>query len=359
MYSIFKNERLPKEIQSIELLRGIAAAMVCFFHLTWGSPTFLPEKNIVREIGAYGWTGVEIFFVISGFVIPYSMFVKNYSIGNFFIFLKKRVIRIEPPYLISILAVLSMNFVSSLSPFYRGAPFHLDWVNIASHLAYLNAFTGGKWLNDAYWSLAIEFQYYLIIALVFQLIVSKNRYSRLIFFIVFNGSVFLAHDYNRFIFSYAEYFVVGILLFQYLCKIISRAEYSILTLITLSLLFYKEGWILTSLIVATLLIIVYVDKVPYFLRYLGIISYSFYLMHIPIGGRIINLGENFVHSVFLRECLVFVAFFVSIIASAYYYKIFERTFKTISSSIKYGDHVPPEKKLPVPEEDFPYTTLKK
>jgi hypothetical protein len=72
-------------------------------------------------------------------------------------------------------------------------------------------------------------------------------------------------------------------------------------------------------------------------------------MHIPIGGRIINLGENFVHSVFLRECLVFVAFFVSIVASAYYYKIFERTFKTISSSIKYDNQIPPAKTLPVSE----------
>jgi peptidoglycan/LPS O-acetylase OafA/YrhL len=349
LYSIFKSGQLPKEIRSIELLRGVAAAMVCFFHFTCGTVNFLPEKNILVKMGTYGWTGVEIFFVISGFVIPYSMFIKNYSISNFFTFLKKRVIRIEPPYLISILAVLSMNYVSTLSPYYRGAPFHLDWVNIACHLAYLNAFTGGKWLNDVYWSLAIEFQYYLIIALVFQFIVSKNRYTRLIFFILFSGSALLMHDYNRFIFSYAAYFVVGILLFQYLCKIISRTEYLILTLITFILLFYKEGLILTSIIVATLLIIIYVEKVPYFLRYLGLISYSFYLMHVPIGGRIINFSANFVHSVFLRECMVFVAFFVSIAASAYYYKIFEKGFKTLSSSIKYDHHIPQEKTLPVTE----------
>jgi len=337
MYSIFKSKQLPKEIQSIGLLRGIAAAMVCFYHLTWGLPDYLPETSIIKKIGLYGWTGVEIFFVISGFVIPYSMFVKNYSIGNFFIFLKKRVIRIEPPYLISILFVLLLNFVSTLSPYYRGAPFHLDWINLFSHL------------NPVYWTLAIEFQYYLIIALVFQLIISKNRYSRIIFFIVFNASVFLVHSQFRFIFTYSAYFIIGILLFQYLCKIISRAEYLILTLITLISIFYKDGLILTSIAFATLLIIVYIDKVPYFLQYLGLISYSFYLIHSPVGGRILNFSENFVHSAFLRECIVFVAFFICIIASAYYYKFFEKVFKNISSSIKYDNSRPVEKQLPVLE----------
>jgi peptidoglycan/LPS O-acetylase OafA/YrhL len=349
MYSIFKNERLPKEIQSIGLLRGIAATMVCFYHLTWGVPDLLPDTNILKHIGIYGKRGVEIFFVISGFVIPYSMFVKNYSIGNFFIFLKKRVIRIEPPYLISILFVLLLNFVSTLSPYYRGAPVHLDWINIASHLAYLNVFTGGTWLNPVYWTLAIEFQYYLIIALVFQLIVSKNSYIRIIFFIVFNASVFLVHSQYRFIFTYSAYFIIGILLFQYLCKIISRTEYLILTLTTLILIFYKDGLVLTVTPLATLLVIVYVDKVPYFLQYLGLISYSFYLIHSPVGGRILNFSENFVHNLFLRECIVFAAVFICIIASAVYYKFFEKVFKNISSSIKYDNRRPVEKQLPVLE----------
>jgi peptidoglycan/LPS O-acetylase OafA/YrhL len=350
MYSIFKSERLPKEIQSIGLLRGIAATMVCFYHLTWGNPDFLPATSTLKQIGTFGWTGVQVFFVISGFVIPYSMFIKNYSIGDFFIFLKKRIIRIEPPYLISILFVLLLNFISTLSPYYRGAPVHLDWINIGSHLAYLNAFTGGTWLNVVYWTLAIEFQYYLIIAIVFQLIVSKNRYARIVFFVVFNASFFMVQSQFRFIFSYSPYFVLGILLFQHLCKIISRTEYLILTLVTFALVFYKDGWIVASIAITTLLIIIFVDKVPYFLRFLGLISYSFYLTHSPVGGRVINFSENFVHSVFLRECMVFVAFAVCIVVSAFYYRFFEKVFKNMSSSIKY-DNRPPleEQQLPVLE----------
>ncbi|MDR3715393.1 MAG: acyltransferase family protein, partial [Puia sp.] len=96
MNSPLKRIRSAREISSIELLRGIASAMVCYFHLARGNERYLPDTSIVRRMGDWGWTGVEIFFVISGFVIPYSMFVKNYSAGNFLAFLKKRIIRIEP-----------------------------------------------------------------------------------------------------------------------------------------------------------------------------------------------------------------------------------------------------------------------
>src|ERR1700712_4724969 len=91
--------RETTELKSIEFLRGIASAMVCFFHLSCGNPEFLSDNNLLKRIGSIGWSGVEIFFVISGFVIPYAMYKKQYNINNFFSFLRKRIIRIEPPYL--------------------------------------------------------------------------------------------------------------------------------------------------------------------------------------------------------------------------------------------------------------------
>src|SRR5580765_3271068 len=124
---------LPRQIQSVELLRGIASAMVCYYHLARGNADFLPDQNIVKRSATWGWSGVEIFFVISGFVIPFAMFQKKYTIRNFLTFLKKRIIRIEPPYIISILLVVFLNFVSTLSPYYRGAAFHIDWANLFGH----------------------------------------------------------------------------------------------------------------------------------------------------------------------------------------------------------------------------------
>ena len=331
----FQKIQLSKEILSIELLRGIASAMVCYFHLSRGNPRFLPPTSIVQQTGRYGWTGVEIFFVISGFVIPYAMFRKNYTIANFFTFLKKRIIRIEPPYLLSIVIVIALNYASTLSPVYRGAPFSINFANLAGHLAYLNAFTGATWLNPVYWSLAIEFQYYILIALSFGLIASDKLLYRLLFFVCFGASSFFVFPEASYIFSYAGFFLCGILLFQLVCGIIGSKEFWILLALTMGMLFHTQGPMLMCIAAASMLVITYVNKVPAVFRWLGMISYSLYLVHVPVGGRIINISEVLVHNVVLRECMVFVAFFVCIGASALFYRFIERTFKRMSGKIGY------------------------
>ncbi len=334
------NNNGSAEIFSIVLLRGIASLMVCLFHMASGDAHYLPENNWLRQVCNFGWTGVEVFFVISGFVIPYSMFVKHYTMGNFWVFLKKRIIRIEPPYLVSVAIVILLNYVSTLSPYYHGAPFNPDWSNVASHVAYFNVFTGKKWLNDVYWSLAIEFQYYLLIALTFKLIVSENRYCRIGFFAAFGASSVLLATYGMFIFAYASFFMLGILLFQYTCNIISQRECLLLGLAIIGLSLYRHGIMLTGISLATLLIMLYVKRCPNWLRFFGAISYSLYLIHIPIGGRVINLSENFIHSVSFRMVVVFVAIAVSILCAVFYYRFIEKPFKSRAASIKYDQTTP-------------------
>jgi peptidoglycan/LPS O-acetylase OafA/YrhL len=333
--SLWGKSKGSGEISSIVLLRGIASLMVCLFHMSVGNPQYLPANNWLRQIGSYGWTGVEVFFVISGFVIPYSMFVKQYATRDFWAFLKKRIIRIEPPYLVSIVLVISLNYISTLSPYYRGAPYHPDWGNIAGHVAYLNVFTGGKWVNDVYWSLAIEFQYYILIALTFKLIVAENRFVRLGFFVAFALSSALLPGYLQFIFTWAAFFMLGILLFQYVCKIISQWEFLIMGVAILAFSYYRHGTILTAISLGALLIILFVNRFPSWLRFFGTISYSLYLIHIPIGGRIINLSENFIHNTNLRVVLVFVGIAVSVVCAALYYRFIEKPFKSRAAMIRY------------------------
>lgn len=336
-----KRINIAKEIPSIELLRGVASAMVCFFHLTNGNVHFLPENNMMRQVGKYGWTGVEVFFVISGFVIPYAMYVKNYTTNGLFTFLKKRIIRIEPPYLISIVLVLLLNFVSTLSPYYRGAPFTIDWANLAGHVAYLNVFTGENWLNPVYWSLGIEFQYYLLIALAYSFLAGKQFIGRLLFFAVFTGLSFLPLPEGRFFFTYAGYFLAGILLFQWVCGIIANREFFILGGFTGLLLWYQHGLGLMLLVMATLFVIIYINQVPKIFRSLGLISYSLYLIHVPIGGRITNLVETRISNIFIRECVIVIAFLVCVGVSILFYKYIEQYFKRLSGSIRYQSGAAP------------------
>ncbi|WP_276480586.1 acyltransferase family protein [Paraflavitalea pollutisoli] len=329
------NAPVAREIRSIELLRGLASLMVCVFHLSNGNTAFLPDSSPIKRIGEFGWVGVEIFFVISGFVIPYAMYTKRYQMSSFWTFLKKRVIRIEPPYLVSIVLVLILGFVSTLSPYYKGAPFVVDWANVFSHLGYLNIFTGEAWLNPVYWSLAIEFQYYLLIALVFGLIISPNVAVRVAFFTVFAALSFLPVGPNKFIFTYTPYFIAGILLFQYFCQVIGSREFLVMVILNSLLLLYSQGIGLTMVVLATLAAIQYVKQVPRLLRNLGLISYSLYLIHVPIGGRIINISATLITNPLVRECMVFVAIVISLLFSIGFYRFVERRFKQLSASISY------------------------
>ncbi len=64
-------------IAVIEAIRGLAAISVALFHFS------VQLEGPVRAIFGYGWLGVDVFFVISGFVIPFSLFGRGYSVRQF------------------------------------------------------------------------------------------------------------------------------------------------------------------------------------------------------------------------------------------------------------------------------------
>ncbi len=76
------------------------------------------------------------------------MYKNHYSILNFASFLKKRLIRIEPPYIASIILVLILGAVSAVIPVYRGRPYFIVWWNVAGHFAYLKIFNGAHLLCE-------------------------------------------------------------------------------------------------------------------------------------------------------------------------------------------------------------------
>jgi peptidoglycan/LPS O-acetylase OafA/YrhL len=142
-------------IQQVDYIRAIASLAVVLFHL--GGKT-LPVLN-------HGWLGVYMFFLLSGFIICWAI-PQNYTWKLSGSFILKRIIRIEPPYLISIVLAIIINF-------FWVAHYKPEWINAACHLAYLNNFTGQPYLSPVYWTLGIEFQFYLFVALCFPLFAGK------------------------------------------------------------------------------------------------------------------------------------------------------------------------------------------
>ena len=64
------NFAFPPRLPTLDALRGVASLAVMWFHFTL--QPYL-SNDAIRRSGKYGWLGVEVFFVVSGFVIPYTM----------------------------------------------------------------------------------------------------------------------------------------------------------------------------------------------------------------------------------------------------------------------------------------------
>ena len=73
--------------------------------------------------------GVTAFFVISGFVLPLSLSSNGYRLSDAPVFLLKRAVRLEPPYLATILLIVTLGYVSTLVPLFRGATPHFNPAN--------------------------------------------------------------------------------------------------------------------------------------------------------------------------------------------------------------------------------------
>ena len=97
-------------IQVITLLRGLAALMVCLYHFICTTTDYITDE-ITLNIFHFGELGVSMFFMISGIVLPLSMINSNYKTSSWKSFLLKRIIRIEPPYLLAVLLVLTGLFI--------------------------------------------------------------------------------------------------------------------------------------------------------------------------------------------------------------------------------------------------------
>ena len=92
----------PERLLFIDGLRGVAALAVLFYHFYYNSPYLETFDALLPRwlcwLFGKGWMGVEIFFVISGFVIAHSLgkdrVTPKYAAG----FILRRSIRLDPPY---------------------------------------------------------------------------------------------------------------------------------------------------------------------------------------------------------------------------------------------------------------------
>jgi peptidoglycan/LPS O-acetylase OafA/YrhL len=323
-----------KDIDIIEYLRVFASLAVMWFHFTNGNAAFL-LPGALEQSGAYGWLGVEIFFVISGFIIPYSMWRSHFKLKTHWLtFFKKRVARLYPAYLLAIALIVFLWYLSTLTPGFKGEAPQIFAADLISHLLFLNSLLGKEWLNPAFWTLAIEVQYYLLIVLIYASVSAPKILIRLIPYFLLCCAAFAFRGNAAIFFHWSPLYCMGILTFQRFVLNIGLLEYVLILGLLYALTWLKLGWLIAVVGIVTALVITFA-KIPKssFITYLASISYSLYLIHSPIGGRVINLSLRLADNLLVKIFALALASALSILTATLIYQFVEKPAQKWSQKI--------------------------
>ena len=146
----------------VDVLRGFAALLVVFYHvIALGEWKDLATTGLAM-LPRIGWVGVDLFFVISGFVIGKTA-MEEFAKGGSWrsVFMARRFRRIAPLYVASMVCYLFLVHPNVLRE---------GWmlvVHVVSHLLFLHNLSSITYysINGPSWSIALEMQFYVLVAL--------------------------------------------------------------------------------------------------------------------------------------------------------------------------------------------------
>jgi peptidoglycan/LPS O-acetylase OafA/YrhL len=217
-------------IPEMDGLRFAAIAMVILYHLngylTAKSPFYSsvpPSSDWLASAALVGSRGVELFFVISGFILglPFAAhYLKGAAPVNLRKYYLRRLTRLEPPYFVALLLLFILGAVI------LGVPSAGFYPHLAASLFYSHSLIYGTFspAMGVAWSLEIEVQFYLLVPLLTLLFTIGNRMLRRSVIVVpilvaQSGQALFLHDSLRHypraslsILAYVQFFLVGFLL---------------------------------------------------------------------------------------------------------------------------------------------------
>ncbi len=208
-------------IAEIDGLRFVAIFSVILFHLNW----FITSKtgrsegaDLLSEFLSNGHIGVQLFFVISGFVIALP-FAKGHllhgRLPHLRQYLFRRLTRLEPPYIVNLLFRVGLLSFATADTFSELLP------HLLASMGYLHNIIYGSMskINFVAWSLEIELQFYLLAPLVTSVFMIRSKVGRRVLLVSLIAIfAIIAHVLSGFprvnlsILSAAHYFLTGFLL---------------------------------------------------------------------------------------------------------------------------------------------------
>jgi len=155
--------KISNRIDAIDALRGLACVWVLLLHASIELKGF-GDRSILDAIASVavlpGYLGVNLFLVLSGFCLYYPLARTGEMTVNYGAFMARRFRRINPPHYLVLAICLLLCWVPGFARLNR--PEH--WYDPLLHLLLLNNLTPStiSSINPAFWSLALEWQLYLV-----------------------------------------------------------------------------------------------------------------------------------------------------------------------------------------------------
>jgi peptidoglycan/LPS O-acetylase OafA/YrhL len=300
-----------KRVDILDSFRFLAIIAVMCFHFMcrWTAPLYkgnlYPYGSFYGNLFKYGGKGVEFFFIISGFVISYTL-ENTPGPAAFF---KNRFIRLFPPILFwsivtyLVFITLDNHLIFPEAHELKNLLFSITFIN--PELTSIIFKSDVHWINGSYWSLWVEVQFYVLAAILYYTNRKSFFQNLLLITILLSLANYIPYprlQYFNELFNlshYISYFTLGSA-FQYLYKGERLRFFSIKGICVFFIFVFQvftsfppvTRLLFVGMVILFLLMIYkgkflsYLDN-PLFRR-IGVISYSVYLAHERIGVLMIN-----------------------------------------------------------------------
>jgi exopolysaccharide production protein ExoZ len=341
-----------RRVEWVDALRAAAALGVAWFHLYTDQAPVIPLPPIFTHFALMGRWGVDLFFVISGFVLAYTLIPRTDLVGpkDVGLYFLRRSARLDPTlWVVIVLFVLAQPLLAP-RPFAPG----FFWDRTIASFFYFLPLGKPNYVPTG-WTLAIEVQFYLIFASLMVVLnaLAKRGMDRgwLALGVVSAMAVVGAPQYLGLVKA-----PIGFWIYPHLCTFaigsaaalvymqVKHARWLFAATMVLAVIgSIQHAERAPAAVISGLIFIAVILAAPVqrllarpWLLYLGALSYCIYLLHELVGALIVDWAHRTLAAPsFLQLGAVFVGIAASVLAAAILHRLIEAP--SIALSKRIGD----------------------
>ncbi len=288
------SKKVTERFGNIDLLRGIACIAVVMFHFFYRGqkPGWIVDSpiEVVKMVSSYGYLGVHLFFMISGFVIFMSA---QGATGREFV--ASRASRLYPAFWVAVTLTALVEILM------QDSRFTVTLGQYLANMTMLSQFTKYEFIDGAYWSLAVEIQFYVMVYITIKLGLIKKPELLLVAWMLV-ATVYAIHTIHiaNIILAakYASLFTAGIIYYLvHQSGWNTRRALLLLWSYVITIKVHGGNQVDLAIILSTFYAVFYLISAGklsvrrnVFVVWAGLLTYPLYVLHQNIGYLLIESG---------------------------------------------------------------------